>query len=342
MAFSFLPLGGNIQTFVINGTNIVQGFDTQEQYTTHNKPYFGETVGRVANRVSSAKLLSLNGKDWPLVNNDRGNSLHGGKAGWGKRVWNGPKPVGTRQIPGVEGLEGGESVEFTLTDRDGEEGFPGTVEGKIIYTTGTQKKDGKDVVVLGIEYEATLTEGADETAINLTNHSYFNLAGAPHAKTFAGTQVTLATNQHLPVDATAIPTGGPTPYPGLDTTKPFVLSGTDAGPDVDHCFTIVTDPKSIPIDTRNEPLRMNLYAYHPDTKLHLEVSSTEPAFQFYTGHGIDVDAVGDVPARGSRSGFCCEPGRWVNAVNVPDWRGMTVVKKGQTYGSRIVYKGWSD
>jgi aldose 1-epimerase len=340
-AFSFVPLGATIQTFVVNNINIVQGFDTQDQYVSHNAPYFGETIGRVANRLKGAQLASINGgKSYPLAANDRGNSLHGGIKGWGKRVWDGPKPVGTRSIPGVDGLEGGESVEFTLTSEDGDEGYPGTVLAKVIYTTGTQSLNGKNVTVLGIEYEATLTEGAEETAINLTNHSYFNPAGAPDAKTYAGTTVKLATNKHLPVDDSAIPTGSVEPFPGLDTSKEFTM--TENGPDVDHCFVTIDDPSSVPIDTRNEPLRNNLTAYHSGTGVHLEVLSTEPSFQFYTGIGINVPAVGNVPARGPRSGFCCEPGRWVNAANVDGWKNQCIVKKGQTYGSRVVYKGWSD
>lgn len=170
----FLPLGAIIKTFTVDGTNIVQGFPTQELYVSHNEPFFGETIGRVANRVSGAKLNSLNGgQSYDLKANDAPNSLHGGDKGWGKRVWDGPKPVGLREIAGVKLDEGGESVEFTLRSEDGDMGYPGEVLAKIIYTTGTQKVDGgKNATVLGIEYEAELVGGAEETAINMTNHSY--------------------------------------------------------------------------------------------------------------------------------------------------------------------------
>lgn len=169
---SFLPLGAIIQTFVVDGINIVQGFPTQELYVSHNSPYFGETIGRVANRIKNAKINSLNNSTYSLAANNGPNSLHGGIKGWGKRIWEGPKPIGTRQIPGVEGLTGGETVEFTLKSEDGDEGFPGEVLVKTFYTTGTQQVDGKEVVVLGIEYEAELLGGAEETVVNLTNHSY--------------------------------------------------------------------------------------------------------------------------------------------------------------------------
>lgn len=97
-----------------------------------------------------------------------------------------------------------------------------------------------------------------------------------------------------------------------------------------------------PIDTRDLPLRKQLAAFHPESKIHLEVWSTEPAFQFYTGRLIDVPAAGGLPARGARTGFCLEPSRLVNAVNVPEWRDMTVLKKGETYGARIAYRAWKD
>ncbi|WYZ34089.1 hypothetical protein EsH8_I_000365 [Colletotrichum jinshuiense] len=336
--FEFLPLGAILQSFKVKGVNIVQGFPSQELYEKHNSPYFGVTVGRVANRLEQAQLKSLNGgQTYKLAANDGPNNLHGGLKPWSKRVWDGPKPVGVREIPGVEGLQGGESVEFSLTSEDGDEGFPGTVQVKVIYTAGTQSVDGKEVSVLGMEYEAQLVDGAEETAINMTNHSYFNLTGD---ETFAGTIATLATNAHLPRDSVGIPTGGPVPFPGIEGGKPFEL-GVD-GPSVDDCFIVNDKPDSVAIDTRKEALKLHVHAKHPKNGVNLEVLSTEPAFQFYTGEGIDVPAVEGAPARGKRSGFCVEPSRWVNAINVPEWKSQMLLKKGETYGTRIVYKAWSD
>lgn len=154
----------------------MQGFPTQALYQSHNSPFFGETIGRVANRTSNAKINSLNGKSYALTANDGVNSLHGGSDGWGKRIWQGPTPVGVRDIPGLqEGgkVEGGESVKFTLKSGDGDEGFPGTVETSVVYTAGTQKSaEGKEVKVLGIEYEVQLVgDEVEETVANVTNHS---------------------------------------------------------------------------------------------------------------------------------------------------------------------------
>ncbi|KFY84131.1 hypothetical protein V500_09570 [Pseudogymnoascus sp. VKM F-4518 (FW-2643)] len=337
--FQFLPLGAIIQTFYVGKTNIVQGFPTAELYQKHNGPFFGETIGRVANRIKGAKLDSLNGKSYALAANNGPNSLHGGNVGWGKRVWAGPTPVGQREIPGLEGgkLTGGESVKFTLKSQDGEEGFPGDLEVSVIYTAGTQlTPDGKEVNVLAMEYQAELVGGADETVINMTNHSYFNLSGEP---TIAGTDIELSTNLYLPVDEHGIPTGGPQVYDAADLSK-VTLGVTE--PDVDDCFVFDAPPNSIPIDTREQALKKLVTAYHPRTKIHLEVLATEPAFQFYTGKYIDVPSVEGLPARGARSGFCVEPSRFVNAANVDEWKGQVLLKKGEVYGSRTVYRGWSD
>lgn len=98
----------------------------------------------------------------------------------------------------------------------------------------------------------------------------------------------------------------------------------------------------MPLDTRAEPLGKLVAAYHPDSRIHLEVYSTEPAFQFYTGKYIDVPSVGGMPARGPRAGFCVEPSRWVNAINEDGWKSQVVLKKGEKFGARIVYKAWKE
>lgn len=168
---------------------------------------------------------------------------------------------------------------------------------------------------------------------------YFNLTGK---SSIEGTEVMLCSSDYLPVDDGGIPTSSSTgSYSGVTANKSFTLGPVE--PDIDDCF--VVDPSkasSVPIDTRSEPLRKVVTAYHPETKIHLEVLTTEPAFQFYTGKYIEVPEVEGISARGARSGFCVEPSRYVNAVNVPEWRDQVVLKKGEVYGSRIVYRGWSN
>lgn len=160
------------------------------------------------------------------------------------------------------------------------------------------------------------------------------------------TEIRLATNAHLPVDSTGIPTTTtPTPHPSIPNASglnhPFTLGAT--APDIDDCFVLSPDTTGAPtIDTRAQPLRKLVAAYHPQSKIHLEVWSTEPAFQFYTGKYVDLPAIGGLPARGPRAGFCVEPSRYVNAPNVGEWREQVLLRRGEVYGSRIVYKAWKE
>jgi len=326
-AFTFLPLGAIIQKFNVNGKNIVQGFPTAELYKKYNAPYFGETIGRIANRVSNAKINDLNGKSYPLAANNAPNSLHGGVNGWGKREFEGPSSVSRN---------GKDATFFKYVSADGEEGYPGTVEFRVWYVQETENMDGAQHEVLHIEYEAELVgDEVDETAISITNHSYFNLTEGP---TIAGTEVTLHHNKYLVVDENLIPQGPIEEFPGIKANERFTLGEKE--PAVDHCFVVDTDAKNVPIDTRSRSLEKLASFYHPDSKIHLEVSSTEPTFQFYTGTHIDVPAVEGLPARGSRAGFCVEPARYVNAINVPEQKSQMALKKGEKYGCKIVYRGW--
>ena len=161
-AFTFLPLGAIIQKFNINGKNIVQNFPSAELYKQYNAPFFGETIGRVANRVSKAKINELNGKSYQLPTNDGQNSLHGGSMGWGKREFEGPTTVDRN---------GKEATLFKYLSKDGEEGYPGTVQVSVWYVQEKEQVNGAQQEVLHIEYEAELVgDEVEETAINMTNH----------------------------------------------------------------------------------------------------------------------------------------------------------------------------
>ena len=123
-------------------------------------------------------------------------------------------------------------------------------------------------------------------------------------------------------------------------TESFTLDPADE--QFDNGFIMETDPSKVPLDTRTQPLKVLAQFTHPDTQLHVEIHSTEPAFQFYTGEYIDVPAVGGQPALGKCAGFAVEPSRYVNAVNVPEWRPMCLLKKGMLYGCKNVYKAWKE
>lgn len=168
-SFTFLPQGGIIQEFKVGGKTIVLGFPSAESYKTKHNPFFGETIGRVANRVSGAKINSLNGKSYGLAANNGPNSLHGGAAGWGKKDFDGPKPVNRN---------GREAVQFKYLSKDGEEGYPGTVELRLWYIAGVDKDEGVDKTSLEIEYEVELVgDEVEETAVAVTNHRYNHFEG---------------------------------------------------------------------------------------------------------------------------------------------------------------------
>ena len=161
--FSFLPLGAIIQEFQINGKNIVQNFPSADLYKQYNAPSFGETIGRIANRISGAKINNLNGKSYQLAANNGPNSLHGGYMGWGKQEFEGPTRV-TRH--------GTNCILFKYISPDGEEGYPGTVSVSVWYTPSKEQEDGIEKTTLQIEYEAELVGDNDveETVIGMTNH----------------------------------------------------------------------------------------------------------------------------------------------------------------------------
>lgn len=132
-----------------------------------------------------------------------------------------------------------------------------------------------------------------------------------------------------------IPTGVIGPFPGIASNEAFTLGSSE--PAIDHCFILNNRPESVAIETRQQPLQKLCEMQHLGSKIKLEVHSTEPAFQFYTGQYIDVPALDGAPAIGPRSGICVEASRYVNAINNNAWRSMVILNKGQLYGSRTVY-----
>lgn len=159
-AFSFLPNGALIQEFKVGGQNIVLGFRDPEPYAT--APFFGETIGRVANRIKDGVIKDLNGKTYQLGQNNGPNHLHGGALGWGRKKFSGPHAMSRN---------GKESVQFTYVSSDGDEGYPGTVELRVWYSASEEEEDGVNKTVLVVEYEVEMVGNeCDETAVNITNH----------------------------------------------------------------------------------------------------------------------------------------------------------------------------
>lgn len=340
---SFLPLGANLHTFTVAGLPLVLSLPTQDAYTsTGNPPFFGETIGRLANRVAGGKL-QLNGVSYQLPLNDGDvNTLHGGPRGWGKQRWTGPH---------LEQRRGAEAVRFTHHSPDGDANFPGALVAHAWYI-GTEDKESGGTS-LEVEYQVEWDpsgpktgqqgETLEETVVNVTNHTAFSIGPAPSnaSRSIAGTQVSLFTNMRQEVDKTNAPTGKITPHPALTPGKPIELGAKD--PVFDDCFVIAPDVSKIPLDTREGELRKLCAMYHPDTKMHFEAWSTEPGFQFYTGEYIDLehkDNEGKVHAFSKRAGFCVEASRLVDAPSWPEWKGMVLLPRGKVWGSRTVYKAW--
>lgn len=360
---TFTTHGASIFSFHLAGHNIVQTFPTPDHFPTHNTGYFGQTIGRVSNRVAGAKLHNLNGKTYDLpVNQPGGTCLHGGKQGWGKKEWNGPHTVQRH---------GRDASEFRYKSQDGDERFPGTVEAKIWYTVTptVDHKSAKEGIILDVEYEVLMpdsqSEGIEETIVAVTNHSYFNLDPSTSRETITGHAIKLPSTLHLPVDAsTQIPTGAVEPFPGVPVNEPIQV--TDTEPSIDHCMIVadradgenaVPNARKVPLDTRGRELRklVELRYKTDEGERVLEVQSTEPAFQFFTGEAIDAPAIeaaaGDGAvagkehglagqARGKRAGFAIEPSRYVDCASREEWRGMCRMRKGDVYGSRSRYVAW--
>ena len=267
---------------------------------------------------------------------------------------------------------GREGVQFRYLSRDGEEGYPGTVECFVWYTAAMEGEK----TVLEIEYQVELLgDECEETVCGVTNHRYAlacasALSGSfhhpcdqpqngltilfasyfhvnPGMPTTEGTVITLGTDQFLELDQHQTPTGRIATFPLFPRPgNSFTLGATE--PAIDDCFVIDnTAPQSCPLDTRSLPLRHLATISHPDTGLSLEIQSTEPAFQFYTGDGLyipeaktDKDII--ISSRGKRSGIAIEPSRYVNCAGREEWRGMCRLRKGELWGAKSVYRGWKE
>lgn len=161
--FTFLPQGAILQNFSVNGHNIVQGFPDPVLYEANNSAFFGETIGRTNNRIKNAILRNLNGgKTYFLAANEGSNNLHGGLQGWGKKRFQ-VKTEGTKS-------KEREAIEFSYVSKDGEEGFPGTVECRVLYRD--RSEEGRTVLEVDYEVELIGDDGCEETIVSLTNHRY--------------------------------------------------------------------------------------------------------------------------------------------------------------------------
>jgi aldose 1-epimerase len=294
--------------------DVVLGYDNLADYIK-DTPYFGALIGRYGNRIAKGKF-TLNGKEYTLAVNNGPNALHGGLRGFDKVIWE----------PRLLASPDGPSLELRYTSKDGEEGYPGTLSVTAVYTLTEDN-------ALRIEYTATTDK---DTVVNLTHHSYFNLAGKGD---ILNHQVMMPADKFTPVDSTLIPTGELKPVDGapFDFRTPTAIGariGQDDeqlkfGKGYDHNWVI------------NKPMgQLGLMArvYEPTTGRVLEVWSTEPGLQFYSGNFLD----GKITGKGGwvyqfRNGFCMEPQHYPDSPNQPNFPSV-VLKPGQVYKNTIIYK----
>ena len=318
-----LNFGGIITSLRVPDRNgnledVVLGFDRLEPYL-ENKPYLGAIIGRYGNRIANGKF-NIDGVEYSLARNNGSNSLHGGLKGFNKVIWD-TKPFDNSY---------GEGTLFSYLSKDGEEGYPGNLTTKVTYTL-------TDLNELIFDYEATTDKA---TPINLTQHCYFNLAGEGGSDVL-GHELTLNADRFTPVDGNLIPTGELRAVKGtpMDFTKSTVIGlrindkdeQLTLGHGYDHNFVI---------NHKNEDERLALAArvHELSSGRVLEVYTTEPGVQFYSGNFLDGTLTGkhgDVYQK--RSGFCLETQHFPDSPNQPDFP-STILQPGNTYRSRTIYK----
>ena len=306
-----------IETPDSNGNmgNIVLGMDNLEDYTNATT-YFGAIIGRFGNRIANGKF-SLNGTDYQLATNDGANHLHGGVQGFDKKVWN-MVPFSTQNSAGVT---------LSLVSPDGDQGYPGELTTQVTYTL-TNKN------TLDMQFVAKTNK---PTIINMTQHSYFNLAGKGD---ILDHQMQINSNAITPVDGGLIPTGELMQVAGtpFDFRNPKAIGKEinvddeqlKLGKGYDHNFVLKNKPNHDLIEAAN--------VYEPSSGRTLTVYTEEPAVQFYSGNFLDgssKQASGLVHKQ--RSGFCLEPQHFPDAPNQPTFPSTTLMP-GEVYSTRIVYE----
>jgi len=293
--------------------DIVLGFDDLKGYLTP-PPYFGAIIGRYGNRIGHAQF-TLDGVTYKLFKNDGDNSLHGGKRGFDKVLW--------KAKPGD-----GNSLELAYLSKDGEEGYPGNLSVTVVYTLTDENE-------LKIDYSATTDK---DTVLNLTNHSYFNLAGQGEGD-ILNHQIMINADKFTPVDKGLIPTGELRSVEGtpLDFRQPHAIGeriGSSyeqivLGGGYDHNFVLNRSGDGLSLAARVTEAKSGRV---------MEVLTTQPAIQFYTGNFLDGTLKGKGgKVYGRRSALCLETQHYPDSPNHPDFP-TTELKPGERYHTTTVYR----
>lgn len=301
--------------------DVVLGFGSVEPYLAQS-PYFGCIVGRVGNRIAHGRF-TLDGQTYQLATNNSPAGipchLHGGKVGFDKRLWSAEPTL----------RDGQPALRLTLTSPDGEEGYPGTLQAEVVYSLTPDRG-------LRIDYGAT-TDRA--TPVNLTNHSYFNLRGEGDG-TILDHELMIVADRYIPVTPGLIPIGQPAPLAGtpLDFRQPRAIGARIDATDeqltrahgYDHTYVLAGAMRPDPV--------LAARVLEPVSGRVLEVFTTEPGVQLYTGNFLDGTLTGKAGRPyPMRSGFCLETQHFPDSVNQPAFP-STILRPGQTYRSTTVYR----
>jgi aldose 1-epimerase len=294
--------------------NIILGFDSLDPYIK-GVPYFGATVGRYANRIAKGQFV-LDGTLHQLPLNDGPNSLHGGSRGFDKRIWKADAGAGTAH----------NALHMTYVSPAGEEGYPGELTAHVTYRLSEDDS-------LSIEYEATTTAA---TPVNLANHAYFNLTGDPQRPVLDHI-LTIHADKFTPVDATLIPTGelrsvNGTPF---DFRKPHAIgSRIDAGDEqlalgkgYDHNWVLNGEHGKLP--------RLAAVLADPVSGRTMEILTTQPGLQFYSGNFMNGQPAGHGSVFAYRTGLCLETQHFPDSPNHPSFP-STLLRPGETYSEKTV------
>jgi aldose 1-epimerase len=291
-----------------NSGNVILGFGSLSGYLQKANPYFGAIVGRYANRINHAGF-NMNGKQYTLAANDHGNTLHGGLKGFDKVIWT------VNQV-------NDSSLSLTYSSRDGEEGFPGNLTVKVVYTLNAENG-------LEIDYTA-LTD--QKTPVNLTNHAYFNLS-AGRDSTILGEELLLNASKYTPVNDSLIPTGqiatvNKTAF-DFQKTKKIGTELDKVKGGYDHNFVI---------DKKDSILNIAAIVFDRGSGRKMEVWTTQPGIQFYTGNFLDGTLTGQDGKKIVQHGaFCLETQHFPDSPNQPGFPN-TLLEPGQTFHERTIYR----
>ncbi len=316
-----ITFGGIITSLQVPDKNgkmadVVLGFDKLGPYE-ENKPYFGAIIGRYGNRIANGEF-KLDGKTYNLPKNDGPNTLHGGTKGFNKVVWK-AEPFEKKDSAGVI---------FIYTSPDGDQGFPGNLKTKVTYTLNNNNE-------LTFDYEATTDKA---TPVNLTQHSYFNLDGEGNGDILDHV-LTLNADNFTPVDKTLIPTGKIEPVKGtpLDFTKPTEI-GARINNDYEQLKLAGGYDHNFVLNGKMGAMRLAARAKDPKSGRVLEISTTEPGVQFYSGNFLDGTLTGKSGQKYQKhAGFALETQHYPDSPNHPNFP-STILRPGKTYHSRTMLK----